>query len=92
MTSTSVGDLSQIVADAWCAALGLDSLPPNANIFLIGGDSLTAVMIAAKLGGRLGAEIGLSDLIEAPAFDEFVARVARIVAAVDGRSERTGEQ
>jgi aryl carrier-like protein len=81
MTSGPVQDLSQVVAATWCAALGLESLPPNANVFLIGGDSLRAVMIAAELNKRLGTEIGLSDLLDAPTFDEFVDRLAHIVAA-----------
>ena len=79
MTSVSPTRIGVVVADAWCAALGLQSLPHNANIFLIGGDSLTAVMIAAELAERLGVEISLSDLLEAPSLDEFVERVVEIV-------------
>jgi acyl carrier protein len=84
MTSASVEELNELVATTWCAALGLDSLPPNANIFLMGGDSLVAVTIAAELGERLGVEIGLVDLLEAPTFPAFVDRVADIVAASRG--------
>jgi acyl carrier protein len=81
MTSASVDDLTGIVANAWCAALGLDALPPDANIFLIGGDSLVAATIATELGERLGVEIGIADLLDAPTFPAFVDRVAGIVAA-----------
>jgi len=81
MKSVSAEDVSQVVAAAWCAALDLELLPPNANLFLIGGDSLTAVVIAAQLNERLGTEIGLSDLLDAPTFGEFVDRIAQVVAA-----------
>lgn len=81
MMSVSVEELNQVVEAVWCAALGLDSLPPNANFFLIGGDSLSAVVIAAELNEWLGTEIGLSDLLDAPAFDHFVDHIAQIVAA-----------
>jgi acyl carrier protein len=84
MTRVSLQEVSQNVAAAWCGALNLGSLPPNANFFLLGGDSLIAVMIAADLGERLGAEVGLADLLEAPTFDEFVDRVALLVAAGTG--------
>ena len=81
MDSGSPAGIDEVVADAWCAALGSQSLPPNANIFLMGGDSLTAVMVAADLAERLGVEITLSDLLDAPHFDEFVGRVAELVTA-----------
>jgi acyl carrier protein len=84
MMSVSVEEIRQVVAAAWCAALRLESLPPNANIFLVGGDSLNAVLIAADLNERLGTEIGLSDFLDAPTFDEFIDRIAQFVAGNQG--------
>jgi acyl carrier protein len=79
MTTVSPQDLTGIVAATWCEVLGLEALPREANFFAIGGDSLTAVIVAAELRERLGGEVSLSDLLDAPAFGDFVARVAEVV-------------
>lgn len=85
MTGFTPAAIEEIVGQAWCRALGLAELPADANLFSLGGDSLTATMIAAELGDRLGAEISLSDLLTAPGFGEFVALVAAWVADPEGR-------
>ncbi|MGD0602370.1 MAG: phosphopantetheine-binding protein [Streptosporangiaceae bacterium] len=85
MKSLAPEAIKEAVAQAWCTALRLETLPPKANIFTLGGDSLIAVMIAADIGDRLGAEIGLTDLLEAPEFEDFAARVATILATLEGR-------
>ncbi len=81
MTSVPEAGVSRVVAESWCGVLHFDSLPPDANFFLLGGDSLTAVMIAAEVGDRLGVEIGLTDLVDAPTFEGFVERVVDVIQA-----------
>jgi acyl carrier protein len=81
MTTPSSGDVREIVGATWCRALRLDALPPGANLFLLGGDSLVAVLIASDLIELLNVEIVLTDLLEAPTFDEFVDRVTEIVSS-----------
>jgi acyl carrier protein len=84
MTNPSAVDsarVSAVVHQAWRSALLLDELPDDANFFLLGGDSLTAVMVAAEVRDQLGAEIGLADLLEAPTVGEFAERVRAAVAA-----------
>jgi hypothetical protein len=83
MGSASVPRVSQVVAATWCRALQMDSLPPNANFFLVGGDSLTGVLVATELSQELGTGIGLADLLDAPAFDDFVGRVVDVMAEAD---------
>jgi acyl carrier protein len=80
-SASDAGRMAAVVSRAWCQALNLDALPSDANFFLLGGDSLTAVMAAADIGEELGVEIGLADLLEAPAFGEFVERVRATAAA-----------
>jgi acyl carrier protein len=84
MTRPAPLEVEQVVAQAWRTALNLEVLPPNANVFNLGGDSLIAVMIASDIGEQLGAEVGLADLIEAPFFGDFVVRVAELVTATEG--------
>lgn len=80
-SASDAGRTAAVVTRAWCEALNLDALPPDANFFQLGGDSLTAVMAAADIGGELGVEIGLADLLDAPVFEEFVERVRATAAA-----------
>jgi dihydroaeruginoic acid synthetase len=78
MTNPSAVDAGRVAALAslaWCAALGLDEVPEDGNFFLLGGDSMTAVMVAAEVGSALGTEISLDDLLQAPSFAAFVERV-----------------
>lgn len=85
MTNPSTVDADRVAAlasQAWCSALGLDEVPEEANFFLLGGDSMTAVLVAAEVGSGLGIEIGLDDLLEAPTFEAFVERVRFAADAV----------
>ncbi len=84
MSGVTREDVEQVTAQAWCAALRMPELPPRANIFSLGGDSLIAVIVAAEISGRLGVEIGLSDLLDAPMFEDFVGLVARRANAPAG--------
>jgi acyl carrier protein len=85
MKSLAPDAIKEAVAQAWCAALQLETLPPNTNFFNLGGDSLIAVMIAGDIGSRLGAEIGLKDLLETPEFEDFAARVEAILSASESQ-------
>jgi len=84
MTSAGVDELEEVVAASWRDALGLESLPPDANLFAIGGDSMVAVVIAADLGQRLGVEVGLADLLDHPTLSAFTDRLRDVVAAGSG--------
>lgn len=84
MNGVTKEDVEQVTAQAWCSALRVPELPPGANFFSLGGDSLIAVIIAAEIGDRLCVEISLSDLLDAPMFDDFAALVASRANAMAG--------
>jgi acyl carrier protein len=86
VSGLSKEDVEQVAALAWCSALHLPELPPRANIFSLGGDSLIAVIVAAEISDRLGVEISLSDLLDAPMFDDFVDLVASRANALAGQA------
>ncbi|MGC1331024.1 amino acid adenylation domain-containing protein [Pseudomonas sp.] len=62
----------QQVAAAWADCLGIDPAPQD-NFFALGGNSITAVQMLARLRDEQGRDVALRDLFEAPTLAEFVA-------------------
>ncbi|GAA2356702.1 hypothetical protein Cme02nite_50080 [Catellatospora methionotrophica] len=75
------GQLADTVAAIWTSLLGVDATAPDADFFALGGHSLTAVRLIARLRERLGVEVPLRDLFEAPRLAGFVARVGQAAPA-----------
>lgn len=61
--STSTGRASAVLSGAWTELFGVGSDRPDADFFDLGGDSLTAVRLLAKIEAQLGEEIIEPDLI-----------------------------
>ncbi|MBX3707357.1 MAG: amino acid adenylation domain-containing protein [Pseudomonadales bacterium] len=55
--------------------LGLDALAPDADLFSLGGDSLTATQIASRIRDRYGVDLPLRALFEAPTIQGLAAAV-----------------
>ncbi len=70
-----VGDLEQQVARTWCAVLGIEAVGRNSDFFALGGQSLSAMRVAALLRRRLGRQVAMRDLFERPILAEFAARL-----------------
>jgi amino acid adenylation domain-containing protein len=71
------GALGERVAAAVAEALGLESVDPDASLFELGGDSMTATSIVARLQEDLGVELPLGAYLEDP-------RPARLVELAGG--------
>ncbi|MBV6748763.1 amino acid adenylation domain-containing protein [Pseudomonas chlororaphis] len=61
----------------WQEALGLEEISVHDNFFEVGGNSLKAVQLVAKLVMHQGLEPSLSDFIQAPTIAEFAQVLQR---------------
>ena len=68
----------------WAEVLGLDEIGLHDDFFDLGGDSLLAVGMLARVQERLGAELALGVLFEASTVAQIADRVVeQLLAAVD---------
>ena len=88
-TSSPTSEIEELLAAIWARALELDRVDRDDDFFELGGDSLTAAVIAAELHGALGVEVELGTFAEAPtvaAMAEVVDR-KQVDGGADGRPE-----
>ncbi|QSE94899.1 amino acid adenylation domain-containing protein [Rhodococcus pseudokoreensis] len=64
----------QTVADAFAEVLGLDRTGLDDNFFDLGGNSLSATRVVARVNSALGIGLGVRELFEAPTVAGFAAR------------------
>jgi amino acid adenylation domain-containing protein len=69
--------LETTVRDIWCEVLGLESVGVKDRFFDLGGTSLKAVQVVAKINERLGSKIPALALFEAPTIEQFVHKLKR---------------
>ncbi len=75
--------VEEVVAQVWCAVLGVDRVGVRDRFFDLGGKSLQAVQVVARLRKLLGVELPLQALFDAPTVEELAAWV---------RTEQAGGQ
>ena len=78
-------ELERTLTDAWCEVLGLEGIGIHDSFFALGGHSLLGTRLVARLESRLGVELPLRTLFEAPTVAAFAGRIEQ---ALDGE---TGE-
>ncbi|ETK38222.1 peptide synthase [Pseudomonas fluorescens FH5] len=71
-------DLQQRIAAIWCEQLQLAQVAGDDHFFLLGGNSITATQVVARLRESLGLELNLRLLFEAPTLAAFAAAVAQL--------------
>ncbi len=78
------GPIEEAVASLWAELLAADRIGAKDNFFEVGGHSLMAIQLIARLRQAFGVEPSLKDFID----DATVARLARLVEAAlaDGSS------
>ncbi|MFQ6349024.1 non-ribosomal peptide synthetase [Pseudomonas sp. R11F] len=70
--------LQQQIAAIWCEQLQVDTVAADDHFFLLGGNSITATQVVARLREALGLELNLRLLFEAPTLSAFAADVAQL--------------
>ncbi|HET8814608.1 MAG TPA: amino acid adenylation domain-containing protein [Solirubrobacterales bacterium] len=66
--------LEELIARVWAEELGAPSVGAEEDFFSLGGDSLTAVRVLARLSGHLGVDLALRDLFDHPTIRGFACR------------------
>ncbi|QXQ17214.1 non-ribosomal peptide synthetase [Pseudomonas tolaasii] len=71
-------ELQSHIAAIWCEHLNIATVCSDDHFFLLGGNSITATQVVARLRETLGLELNLRLLFEAPSLAAFAASVARL--------------
>ena len=72
-------ELEQAIAELWGASLGVARLGVDDDFFELGGSSLLAVRLAARLGERLGLQLDPHLLLGAPTVASLAAALAPLL-------------
>jgi amino acid adenylation domain-containing protein len=78
------GEAEERAAAVWREVLGAPAIGRDANFFLLGGDSLLATRVVARLRGWAGPALTIRDLYEAPVLADFAAAADAMRAAGGG--------
>ncbi|MGY3321976.1 non-ribosomal peptide synthetase [Pseudomonas sp. TE3911] len=71
-------ELQQQIAAIWCEQLQVATVAADDHFFLLGGNSITATQVVARLRETLGLELNLRMLFEAPTLSTFAANVTQL--------------
>ena len=76
-----------LFAQIWGEVLETYPIGIHQNFFELGGDSISAAIITARIGKELGREIPLQALMDHPTVAELAAAVAHISSTTSGRPQ-----
>ncbi|OIN52221.1 non-ribosomal peptide synthase/polyketide synthase [Pseudomonas azotoformans] len=77
-TGALESDLQNQIAAIWCEQLQVATVAADDHFFLLGGNSISATQVVARLRETLGLELSLRLLFEAPTLQGFAAAVAQL--------------
>ncbi|MGB6247292.1 amino acid adenylation domain-containing protein, partial [Gordonia sp. (in: high G+C Gram-positive bacteria)] len=72
----------QVLAEVFAELLGLDRVSVADSFFDLGGNSLSAMRLAARAGEALGVEVSVRDVFEATSVRDLIARTRDHAAAL----------
>lgn len=75
-------EVEQALAPVWCELLGLDRIGIHDDFFEVGGDSLLAVQVMARIPAMFGVELPVRALLERPTLHEVAKHVETARAAL----------
>uniref|UniRef100_UPI00300C6EA8 phosphopantetheine-binding protein n=1 Tax=Nonomuraea sp. LPB2021202275-12-8 TaxID=3120159 RepID=UPI00300C6EA8 len=68
-------ETERVLAGIWAEFLGVDRVGATDDFFALGGHSILAVQVVARVREVFGVELGLDDLFEAPTLADSAARI-----------------
>jgi amino acid adenylation domain-containing protein/non-ribosomal peptide synthase protein (TIGR01720 family) len=74
----SGSELQSLIGQIWCEQLQVAQVGADNHFFLLGGNSIAATQVVARLREELGLELNLRLLFEAPTLGAFAEVVARL--------------
>nr|HRC86969.1 condensation domain-containing protein [Thermoanaerobaculia bacterium] len=77
---------AELLEGIWAQLLGMSEVPPGAGFFDLGGDSLSATRVVARVREVFGVELPLPRVFEAPGVDELAEEVERLRAELEGEA------
>jgi phthiocerol/phenolphthiocerol synthesis type-I polyketide synthase E len=84
--------LQKAVAEVWQEFLGVERVGIHDRFLELGGDSLVATQIVARLRERLAPRLPISALFETPTVAEIAAGLPRFGAAEERGDDRSQER
>ncbi|NED68481.1 hypothetical protein G3I15_46885, partial [Streptomyces sp. SID10244] len=69
------GEIEETIALVFAEVLGVDRVSVTDSFFDLGGNSLSATRVSARVGGALKADVGVRDLFEAPTVRDLARRI-----------------
>ncbi|MBH3406166.1 non-ribosomal peptide synthetase [Pseudomonas glycinae] len=76
-STASVSELEALIGNIWAEHLNVKQVNANDHFFLLGGNSIAAAQVIAKVREELSLELNLRLLFEAPTLSAFAAAVAQ---------------
>ena len=76
--------LEQTLAEIWTAVLGVPAVGAEDDFFDLGGNSLVAVQLVARVRSAVGVQVPMRTLFDAPTVAGMAARVEQLRAAAAG--------
>ncbi|NBM14482.1 acyltransferase domain-containing protein [Streptomyces sp. GC420] len=78
------GAARSVLAELWCRTLGVPAALDDDDFFTLGGDSLMAVGLTARIRERTGCALSVTDFSRAATFGELVAAAERQLPGPSG--------
>ena len=79
------GDVGTVVRTAWCDLLALDEVDEDDDWYELGGHSLIATQLIARVRAAFGVEVALAEILARPRFADMLTAVA--AAVEDGAAQ-----
>jgi thioesterase domain-containing protein/acyl carrier protein len=89
--SAGLNSVETAIAEVWRDLLGADEVGKDDDFFALGGHSLAAVRLFAKIRKQFGADLPLATLFQAPTLAALSALVAEAAGITDTASPAAAE-